>query len=267
MPNTFVGLLLFVVGLAPGATFLAIHHRGPYASRSSSALHELTTVVLASLVFDTASLVFVRLVGPLAGPISLDIDELVASPGSYLRNSFDIAAVWFAVLILVAVGLAAVGAGVLNRPKVHKHIQKSAMAKWMFPNSPRIVSGWTTVIRDIEPDQYKLVTCQFDDGSRLVGWLHSFHLGADDTADRDIVLSAPLSYCSKDGRVEGWDYGAVAISARSLRFLYVDNRNMGPDSQSEGAGADRNNLQLWALAGVAAFTVLRSKGIRSRMRG
>lgn len=224
-------------------------------------------MVLASLVFDAASLVFVRLVGPIAGPIALDIDELFASPGSYLRNSFDVAAVWFAVLVLVAVGLAAVGAGVLNRPKVHKRIQKSAVATWMFPNSPRIVSGWTTVVRDIEPDEYKLVTCQFDDGSRIVGWLHSFHRGADDNADRDIVLSAPLSYCSKDGRVEDWDYGAVAISARSLRFLYVDNRNMGPDSQSEGAGVDRANLQLWALAGVATYAVLRSKAIRAPTRG
>lgn len=263
MPNSFVGLLLFVVALAPGAAFLAIHHRGPYAARSASALHELSTVVLASLVFNAATLVLIRLIGPLAGPIALDIDELAVSPRAYLRSSYDLAAMWLSVLLLVSVGLAVVGAGLLNRRGVHEYIRDSAIAKWLLPNSTRTLSGWTKLLRETKPDKYKQVTCHFNDGSRMVGWIKSFNTEVADTADRDIVLSAPLTYWPKDGGEEEIDYGAVAISARSLSFVQVEYWDSLPDPRSEGAGADPDGIKWSSSARRAMATLIRWRFIRS----
>lgn len=233
MPNSFVGLLLFVVALAPGAIFLAIHHRGPYAARSTSALHELTTVVLAGLAFDAVALVLVRLIAPRAGPVALDIEAMVASPRVYLRNSFDLGAFWFAILLLVSMFLAVAVAGMLNHPKMRDRVRNSAPFRWMLPaTATRTVSGWTQLFHETDSDMYKEVTCQFDDGSRVVGWLHTFNPETADTADRDIILSAPITYYSKDGVAEVKNYGAVAVSARAMRFLYVDHWPEQPDPPS-----------------------------------
>lgn len=266
MPNSFVGLLLFVVALAPGATFFAIHHRGPYAARRTTALHELSTIVLASLVFDAATLLLIRLVGPLAGPIALDVDELVASPRAYLRGSFDLAMAWLSVLLFVSVCLALVCAGLLNRPKVHECIRESAIAKWLLPNSTRTLSGWTKLLREVGPDKYKQVTCQFDDGSRISGWLKSYNPEAADTADRDIVLSAPLTYWSSGGCVEEMNYGAVSISARSLRFVHVDYWSSRPDPPIEPAGADLGGIEWPSSVRRVMALLLPSKFLRPGRR-
>ncbi|MER6970893.1 DUF6338 family protein [Nocardioides sp. NPDC000445] len=224
MPNSFVGLLLFVVALAPGAIFLSIHHRGPYAPRSKSALHELSTVVLSSLAFDAVALVLVRVIAPKSGPVALDIEALVSSPRVYVRNSFDLVAFWFALLLLVAMFLAVAVAGMLNHPKVRDRVRNSAPTRLLLPaTATRTVSGWTQLFHETDSDMYKEVTCHFDDGSRVVGWLQTFNPEAADTADRDIVLAAPITYYSKDGVVDVKDYGAVAVSARAMRFLYVDH--------------------------------------------
>lgn len=233
MPNSFVGLVLFVVALAPGAVFLAIHHRGPYAARSTSALHELTTVVLSSLAFDAVALVLVRTIAPRTGPVALDIEALVASPRVYLRNSFDLAALWFAVLILVAIFIAVAVAGMLNHPRVRDRVRSSAPFRLLLPASAtRTVSGWTQLFHETDPDMYKEVTCHFDDGSRVVGWLHTFNPELADTADRDIILAAPITYYSTDGVAEVKNYGEVAVSARAMRFLYVDHWPKPPDPPS-----------------------------------
>lgn len=235
MPNSFLSLLLFVILLAPGAAFLAIHHRGPYAARSVSALHELTTVVLASVVFDVLALALIRLIGPLAGPFALDVAKVVESPQSYFRSSFDLAALWLAVLLLVSTVLAISCAGMLNRPWLRVGLRESAVGQWILPHtSTKIISGWTWLFREVEPTAFKRVTCEFDDGSRIVGWLNSFNPVALDSVDRDVVLSAPLEYYRKDGPVEVMEYGAVSISARTVRFIHVDDWPELPDAAALG---------------------------------
>jgi hypothetical protein len=64
------------------------------------------------------------------------------------------------------------------------------------------------------------------DGSEVEGWLESFNSASDETADRDLLLDAPIYYWrpENDG-VEIRQYGSVVLSARTIVFLRVEYRN------------------------------------------
>ncbi|WP_328530736.1 DUF6338 family protein [Nocardioides sp. NBC_00368] len=224
MPSSITQLILFIACLAPGAAFLAVHHRGPYAPRSKTTLHEMSTVVFVSLVFDAIAIVIVRIVAPHAGRFALDLPAFVASPGEYARGSFDVVGVWFMLFIGLATILAALGAGLLNGARMPGKLHAAAVACRLLPaGAARTRSGWTHVVREFEPDAYKQVTCLLDDGTRVVGWLASYSTVPEDVPDRDVVLAAPLIFYRPDGGADVANHGALSLSARSIRYLYVDN--------------------------------------------
>ncbi|HEU5268924.1 MAG TPA: DUF6338 family protein [Jatrophihabitans sp.] len=220
MPTTAVGLILFVVLLAPGlsySAYRAVH--GPV--RKPSALRELGAIALRSAVSDVFALgVFglVRIVLPSHTP---DVGRLARNPASYLRA--DLAYLfWWAVAVLMLACGAAIGAARLpGRPSVRR-LAGRAPFRWL-PSRQGISPdpAWWFLFNQY-PDKQAYAGAVLDDGSYLGGWLLTFSLDSDETADREITLTGPIAYRSPTAaKAVDLGVGAVAVSARRIQYLTV----------------------------------------------
>lgn len=223
MPSTFVGLLLFVVLLAPGLTYLLVAERGPLPVRGLSVLRESATVALTSIVFNGIALLAFAVTRALGPGLTPDVGRAVREGLPYLRTHY-VAVTWWAVGVL---GLACVLAGswgiVLNATDRLATLRRR---RWLRVLSPvggvAHVSSWWKLLIDKEPDRRRRVTCHLDDGTRVEGWLLSLNAGVEETGDRDLALSAPLTVTASSGDVREVRFGAVSLSARHIVAMYVD---------------------------------------------
>jgi hypothetical protein len=72
------------------------------------------------------------------------------------------------------------------------------------------------------PDKQVYVGAQLDDGTYLAGWVLSYSPNSDETADRELTLSGPISFRSPTADVVSeLDVGAIALSARRIQYLTV----------------------------------------------
>lgn len=209
MPNTFLGLVLFVICLAPGFAYAATRNR-ILPERTSTPFRETTRVVLASLVFDgvvLAMFAVLRVVAPRATP---DVGELVQQGWSYVRGDYGMVFLWFCLLVVAAVGLAVAAARLLPGG----------------PGPVLIESSWWLLFRRY-PDQIGAksvhVGCELVDGSYLSGTLQHFAHQDDESGDRELALGAPLQYRAQTMNaaqpLPGHQF--VSVSARQIKFVTV----------------------------------------------
>jgi Family of unknown function (DUF6338) len=101
MPTSLVGLVLFVVLLAPGMVYVRRRERQRAATRVS-ALRETTTIVLASVtceVLVAGLLAVARVAWPPGTP---DVGALVRDPASAVRAGYASLALWAVGLVAAA---------------------------------------------------------------------------------------------------------------------------------------------------------------------
>jgi len=66
------------------------------------------------------------------------------------------------------------------------------------------------------------IGCELNDGSYLGGELFTYNSDEDETGDRELALSSPITYrAAGDDPVDLEDVGAVSVSARQIKFLTV----------------------------------------------
>jgi len=242
VPTTFVGLLLFVVLLAPGFAYVA-RREVQQPVRPTSIFRETVAVALASVGCDIAVvLVFavVRWIGPGVTP---DIGALVRQSGSYAEAHYVALAAWGLGLLAGACLLALALAGLDVGSRLARLLQRVPGLHWLAPPARTAVSpksAWLRVFREYE-DHAVHVGCHLDDGSYLSGWLLSYSPDYNETADRDLALSAPIEF-----RASGHDtacplegIGAVVISARRIVNLLV---SYVPEAEARGADAPATNV-------------------------
>lgn len=229
MPTTVTGLLIFVALLAPGFAFLVVVERGPRANVERSALRETATIVLASLGCDAVAVAPFAIVRSVLPKQTVDPAALIRSGKSYYAAHLALTTTWALILFATAVLAAVVLAGVLNRPVVLAALKAAKPVRWLLPPSgSRMESTWWKLLTEQNPAAYRLVTVHLDDGTVIQGWLLSSSSAANETTDRELALSAPLSITKKDGAVTEEAYGAVAVHASRIQFMYVDYRMNGP---------------------------------------
>jgi hypothetical protein len=114
MPTTLVGLLIFIVLLAPGFTSLLIAERGPRPGRSVSVLRETADIALSSLVFDLVALAAFGAVRTLAPSRTPEVGRLVRDAQSYFRERYLFLTWWGVSILLFACFLAILWAATLN---------------------------------------------------------------------------------------------------------------------------------------------------------
>jgi hypothetical protein len=225
LPTTFIGLVIFVVLLAPGLVHLLISERGPFPGREVSPLRETANIALSSILFDLLAVGVFGLVRIAAPDRTPDVGRLVREGAPYMRANYLSLAWWFTGFLILACVLALVWAAILNSTDRLRWFQSRWPARVLFPTvGVQFMSAWWKLLMEKEPDYERRVTCRLEDGSSIEGWLMSLNPDVEEKPDRDITLSAPLVFRDVKGELREESYGAVAISGRRIIELYVDYR-------------------------------------------
>jgi hypothetical protein len=211
VPTTVLGVLLFVVLLAPGfAHTLVKERRSP--RQIFSVFRETVSLVLVGLVADTVCLLLFFLVHTIA-PDILDVTKFLRDPGGYAAAHY----VRLTLLVVVLLGIATVGAAVAAAKPVRRLRRRPGAGE-----HPAQLSAWWLLFT-ANPGSRVHLGCLLDDGSYVAGMLRSFNQAGDDVQDRELTLTGPVTYrapgASQAAELPG--VGAVAVSARRLQLVTV----------------------------------------------
>jgi hypothetical protein len=223
VPTTAVGLLIFILTLAPGFLYLVVAERGKRPFRKISAFRETSTLVLISVAADLAVLLLFAMCRVLISEHTPDFGRIVREPRPYFREDYAYLLSWVLALFLLACLLSLVFAVLANRDDVLTKLRTSTPGKWMVPErGVQFESAWWRMFMyPPMATKAKRVTCLLTDGSRIQGWLWSFSEEASESADREVLLSGPLTFQAPDGVITHEQKGAVSVSARNLLLLQV----------------------------------------------
>lgn len=204
MPTTVTGLVLLIVLLLPGLTFVIIRERRG-SERRPTPFRETGAVVFCSVLTELATLVLFALARGLMPGLTPDVGRLVREGLDYARVHYAQLGWWAVGLLLFACVLAATAA-VLTADKPHA----SAM------------SAWWVMFHSWFPGENPLVGCILEDGSYIEGRQASFNVSSEDSPDRDLVLVEPLKY-RPPGATEAHTvpWGAACVSARRIVTMFV----------------------------------------------
>jgi hypothetical protein len=100
-----------------------------------------------------------------------------------------------------------------------------ALAALVPPGRRAVRITWWKILKEEQDDVERRVTCLLEDGSSVEGWLLSFNPDTDESADRELALSAPLVFRDPAGTAREEAFGAVSISTRRVFAVYVDYRD------------------------------------------
>lgn len=223
MPTTVVGLVIFILTLAPGFLYLVVTERGKRPARKISAFRETAALVLVSVAVDLAVLLLFAMCRVLVSEHTPNFGRIVKEPQAYFREDYGYLFTWAISLFLLACILSLVLATLANRENLVTKLRVSAPGKWIMPErGVQLESAWWHMFMYPRmATKAKRVTCLLTDGSRIQGWLWSFSEQADESADREILLSGPLTFQAPDGIITHEQKGAVSLSARNMLLLQV----------------------------------------------
>lgn len=235
MPTTLTGLLLFVVLLVPGFTYVTGKDRNCIGQKPTP-FRETAAVITASVSSELAVLVIftaIRTISPAQTP---DVGALIRDSSSYLRGTEGHAG-HYGQVALWAVGMLAFSTVLAYLATLPQTRKLAAKALGPYPHLST-VSGWWLVFETWKEGRDIHLGCVLDDKSYVDGWLGSFSLEADDTPDRDLILTEPIRYRPPGAdRAEPYEVGAVCISAARIVALFVNYSVTEPVRSLEAAEA------------------------------
>lgn len=229
MPTTLTGLLLLVVLLLPGITFVAIRERGAPRQAQSPFRETATVATVSGLAILAVTVLF--LIVRWALPRHTEaVDELIRRGWGPTRDHYPELAVWLIGALILATSITAGAARLLGRKATH----------------PSAMSSWWMLFEHYNAGLRKHVRCVLDDGSWVEGRLASFNHASDDVADRDLILVDPIRFARNwDGKPEDPQVSAVCISARNVVTMFVsdipegwEDSTSSQTSQSSEAAAE-----------------------------
>ena len=247
MPTTLTGLLIFVVLLAPGFVYVLVTERGPFSRTSQSVLREMSSIALVSLLCDLVALGLYVPFAAVSGGRLASLGALMEDGASRWANDRVSMVLTMVGLLLVACLAALALAGLVNHTSGFAALKKRKPISWILPaTGARTVSAWWVVLRQEHPHLNRRVTCYLQDGSRVRGWLRSFNPSADETEDRELILTGPIRITAIDGTRRWLKTGLLTVSARQIQYLHVDYYPSQPtvhpetsDAEDPGAGEGR----------------------------
>ncbi|QGV77850.1 DUF6338 family protein [Streptomyces ficellus] len=215
MPTTFTGLILLVVLLLPGLTFVVRERQG--SERRPTPFRETGTVVFCSVLTELLTLALFAAARGLMPGLTPDVGRLVREGGGYARDQYVQLGWWAGALLLFSCALAAAAAAVTGK-RPHASV----------------MSAWWVMFDRWYPGEDPLVGCVLEDGSYIEGRQASFNVSSDDSPDRDLVLVEPLKYRAPGAtEVEHFPWGAACVSARRIVTMFVSY----PDPEQEAGAA------------------------------
>jgi hypothetical protein len=224
VPSSLTGLVLFVLLLAPGFVFAAQRERRTPRRRRST-FGETVLLGLTSFLCDVAALLVFAVLRTTIPDHTPDVGRLVREGRDYFDANFAYIAWWALGLLALACAFGFV------------------LGRWpprfapIFANDITFTSAWWDLFEQY-PDSTVYVGCELNDGSYLGGELFTYNSDEEETADRELALSAPITYraAETDEPVELEDVGAVSVSAGQIKFMTVSYLPVADaDEESEAA--------------------------------
>lgn len=218
MPTTITGLVLLVVLLLPGLTFVIVRERKG-SERRPTPFRETGTVVFCSVLTELAVLLVFAIARGVMPHLTPDVGRLVREGAPYAQVHYAELVWWAGGLLSAACALAAV----------------VAASTAGVPHSSAM-SAWWVMFEKWYPGESPLVGCVLEDGSYVEGRLASFNVSSDDLPDRDLVLVEPLKYRAP-GALDTQDFpwGSVCVSARRIVSMFV-SYPLAPEQEGEEEG-------------------------------
>lgn len=234
MPSTAVGLLFFVVLLAPGLTYSG-YRAASLPVEKPSALRELAGIVMRSVVWDAVALGLFGLFRLWQPHHTPDVGALARHPGVYARNHPAYLVWWIVAVLAVACVLGLVGARVASLDRFPDLLKPKGGVS--------ADSAWWTLFHQ-NPGNKIYVGVVLEDDTYLAGALLSYSPDSDETADRELTLVGPIKFRPSGGESEvDLDVGAVAVSARRIRYMTVSYLSADDGGLSEPPATDDATLR------------------------
>jgi hypothetical protein len=225
MPDTLLALCVLLLLVIPGVVFaVQVDNRLP--TRELSSLRELSSVVGVGTICDFIVLIIFGILRTSFPHQTPNVGAIVNSGSLYVKSHYISVGWWAAGLLASSCGLAYV----LGR-------YKPEIAGRVVSGNIRFTSAWWELF-NLYPESFVYVGCELQDGSYLSGHLLRYSTEVDETSDRELVLSAPISYRPSGEKAAAIleNVGAVTISARQLKFLTVTYTD---ELRTNGASEDR----------------------------
>lgn len=210
MPGTLFSLAILVLLLIPGMLFvIQVDNRRP--TRDLSALRELIAIAAVGTLCDSIALMLFGTLRICFPKVTPDVGSLVLLGSAYVRLHFVSVVWWIAGLLTFSCGLAYL----LGRcwPGVAGAVASGRIT---------FTSSWWELFH-MHPGTRIYVGCELDDGSYIAGYLLRYSTEADETPDRELSLTIPISYrpqgSTETRALNG--VGAVSVRASQMKFMTV----------------------------------------------
>lgn len=216
MPDTFLGLAILILLFMPGAVFAIQADRQRPATQQSS-LRELVTIAGVGAICDLAILLLSSIFHAIWPRQSPEIDGLEQSGFIYFRSHLVSFGWWIFGLFVASCVLA----WLLGR--FYPGIASSYIAGKINPSS-----AWYVLFKKKNPDDWRYLGINLTDGTYVGGYLLSFNPDPEETDDRELALTGPITYrASGDDEAHVLpDVNAMLIRAGNIMNLavtYIDN--------------------------------------------
>jgi hypothetical protein len=213
VPSTVGGLVIFAAFLTPG--FLNyIQRRGRVPQSTLSPLVEVATFLSISVATNIVAVGIFSLVRWAMPSHTPNVDLLITQGTRYLDPRPGYFAAWCFGVLLVSCTLAVL------------------VGRWPGPLFGRLTpviidaSAWYHVF-DSAPKGYSVyVGCDLTDGTYVAGFLSWFNTDVDDSADRDLVLNAPIIVRAAGQQAET-QFQRMILSARNISRVSVSYLKQG----------------------------------------
>jgi hypothetical protein len=213
MPTTLGGLLVFVLLMVPGFVHY-VQRRSRVPQRELSPLVETATVATVSIATTSLALV-VFAMGRVWVPEHLpDVTRLIDEGSSYIAPRPGYVLGWSAAVVLLSSLFAFVLAA-----------RVGPVGRFASRFTPALVdvSAWYQVFEGGPEDARVYLGCDLHDGSYMGGTLDWYSTEVKESAHRDLVLAAPITFraTGDPDLVEVPGVSRVILSAREMARLYV----------------------------------------------
>jgi hypothetical protein len=245
MPSTLFALAVLIILIMPGIVFaIQVDNRLP--TRDLSPLREFTLVAGMGVICDSFILIIFGVIRAAAPESTPDVGSIERLGTPYIRLHFVSIGWWFICLFLASCTLAFILGR--YRPEIAGRVTSGDIT---------FTSAWWELFHE-HPGAYIHVGCQLEDGSYISGYLVRYSSEIDETPDRELALTAPITYRpagdDKAGTLD--DVGAVIISARQIKFLTVSYIYATPATSAINLRSTTDDMREIATADKFTFAEL-----------
>ncbi len=230
-PSTVAGAAIFVVLLTPGLLYVLRRERTALA-RYTTPFRETLRVVAVSVASLIAASLVVAVVRAIAPAATVDVGALLRDADTYIADHHVRLAWWSLATVALgcAIALAAADPRFARRSRALADHPTARKVLGTRDTDIRSGSSWSRVFAmyDDHPDGPGdvVVGALLADGAFVQGVLSSHSPEPDETADRDLVLKAPITMRTTDGRLHELPATYTIVSAG--RVLRLDVQHIAP---------------------------------------